>query len=67
MVEWAVYVAMHIEHGPTRRKVVSSTLHQRCADWCDDAAKTDFLRRRLGVPEPWLDEARAHWAGYNLW
>ena len=67
MVEWAAYVAMHIEHGPTRRQVVSSTLHRRCADWCDDAGKIAFLRRRLGVPEAWLEEARRHWARYNWW
>lgn len=67
MVEWAVYVAMHIEHGPTRRLVVRSTLHRRCADWCDDAERTSFLRRQLGVPEAWLDRARRHWVSYNWW
>jgi hypothetical protein len=41
--------------------------HRRCADWYDDADKTAFLRRRLGVPDAWLEEAKRHWAAYNWW
>ena len=67
MVEWAAYVAMHVEDGPRRREVVAEMLHRRCADWCDDAEKTAFLRTKLGVPESWLEDAMRHWASYNWW
>jgi len=67
MVEWATYVAMHVEDGARRERLVRSTLHTRCADWCDDEAKTSFLRDVLGVPTPWLEEARREWFDYNWW
>ena len=49
MVEWAAFVAMHVEDDGARRDAVRGILHRRCADWCDDAEKIAFLRRRLGV------------------
>ena len=67
MVEWAAYVAMHVEDGARRERLVRSTLHGRCADWCDDEGKTSFLRDVLGVPTPWLEEARREWFDYNWW
>ena len=67
MVEWAAFVAMHVEDGPRREALVRWTLHGRCADWCDDEVKTLFLRDTLGVPEHWLEEARREWFAYNWW
>ena len=67
MVEWAAFVAMHVEDDAARRDAVRGILHRRCADWCDDAEKTAFLRRRLGVPGAWLDEAKRHWFESNFW
>ena len=34
---------------------------------CDDEGKTSFLRDVLGVPTPWLEEARREWCDYNWW
>jgi nuclear pore complex protein Nup98-Nup96 len=67
MVEWAAFVAMHVEDDAARRDAVRGILHRRCADWCDDVEKTAFLRRRLGVPGAWLDEAERHWFESNFW
>ena len=67
MVEWAAFVAMHVEDDGARRDAVRGILHRRCADWCDDAEKIAFLRRRLGVPGAWLDEAKRHWFESNRW
>jgi nuclear pore complex protein Nup98-Nup96 len=67
MVEWAAFVAMHVEDGPRREALVRWTLHGRCADWCDDEVKTSFLRDTLGVPEHWLEEAKREWFAYNWW
>ena len=67
MVEWAAFVAMHVEDDAARRDAVRGILHRRCADWCDDAEKTAFLQRRLGVPGEWLDEAKRHWFESNFW
>ena len=67
MVEWAAFVAMHVEDGPRREALVRWTLHGRCADWCDDEVKTLFLRDTLGVPEHWLEEAKREWFAYNWW
>ena len=56
-----------VEDGARRERLVRCTLHGRCADWCDDEGKTSFLRDVLGVPTPWLEEARREWFDYNWW
>jgi nuclear pore complex protein Nup98-Nup96 len=67
MIEWAVFVAMHVEDGARRRDLVKEILNAGCAEWCDDDAKTTFMRETLRVPEAWTREAKETWARYNWW
>ena len=67
MIEWAVFVAMHVEDGARRRDLVKEIINAGCAEWCDDDAKTTFMRETLRVPEAWTREAKETWARYNWW
>ena len=65
LVEWTVFVLMHVTDGPRRAEAAREVLHRRCAGWRSDARKKDFLVRRAGAPAAWLEEAETRFSSFH--
>ena len=63
---WAVFVLLHLSNAGQRKALSKDVLGRHVIPSDEDSARREvFLQDRLGVPLPWIAEAKAVRASVN--
>lgn len=64
MVGPAIYALCHLRDPATRAAAVRELLGRHCPEWAGDRGAETYFVETLGIPQVWLDDAKATHAGY---